>query len=134
MADEHDDEPTCGKGVAGNAVLPEKVAVAMRATADVLENHIRALDAGEANGKAEEDAYRRLISLQRSVAAQLDALAAMMRGYRGLHLASHDMDVIGDARSVEVFGVLVEREQDLLALLQARVAEYKGMLDAMRSG
>jgi hypothetical protein len=132
MADEHGDQPTCGKGIAASATLPETIAALARATADVLDNHIRALDPNEANGKAEEAAYRRLVSEHRRIGAELKALAETMRGYRDLPMASHDMDVLGDERSLKAFVALVERQEDLLALLQARTAEYRGMLEAMR--
>jgi hypothetical protein len=129
-----EDEPTCGKGIAASAVLPEKLSAVMRALADVLENHVRALDLQEANGKAEADAYQKLIAEHRALGDGLEALAATMRRYRDLPMAGHDMTVMMDQRSIDVFATLVGREQELMTLIKERVEEYNGMLQAMRQG
>jgi hypothetical protein len=132
MEAESQDQPTCGKGIAASAVLPDKVAALMRATADVLYNHIRALDPKEADGKTEIEAYQRLVAEHRAIGDRLKALAALMRGYRDLPMASHDMEIIMDQRSQDVFAALVSREEDLLVLIQERVNEYRRMLEEMR--
>jgi hypothetical protein len=132
MEAESEDQPTCGKGIAANAVLPDKIAAVVRATADVLHNHIRALDPKETNGKAEIDAYHRLIAEHRALSDRLEALAALMRGYRDLPMASHDMGVIMDQRSHDAFAALVSSEEDLFELIQERVNEHSRMLEEMR--
>ena len=129
-----DDEPTCGKGIAAGAALPERLAAIMRTMADMLESHIRALDPEESNGKAEIDAYDRLVSEHRSIGDRLDALAALMRSYRGLPVAAHDMDIIMDQRSYDAFAALVVQEQELSALMQERVKEHGEMLAGDREG
>jgi hypothetical protein len=129
-----EDEPTCGKGIAASAVLPERLSAVMRALADVLQNHVRALDLQEVNGKVEADAYQKVIAEHRAAGDQLGTLAATMRSYRDLPMAGHDMTVMMDQRSIDVFAALVGREQDLLALMKERVEEYDGMLQAMRQG
>ena len=134
MEPESQNEPTCGKGIAASAGLPETLAGFMRAMADMLQSHVRALDPNEPNGKAEMDAYNQLVSEHRSLGDRLDALAALMRGYRDLPVAGHDMDVIMDQRSFDVFAALVAREQELSALMQERVKEHGEMLEADRSG
>ena len=45
---EHGDRPTCGEGLAANAVLPAKLAELMAAQAEVLKRHTRALDLTDA--------------------------------------------------------------------------------------
>jgi hypothetical protein len=131
---EHDDEPTCGKGIAANAVLPERISAIIRGTGEVLHNHIRSLDPRENNGRIEIEAYQRLVSDHRDLADRLDALAALMRGYRNLPMAGHDMAALMDKASLDVFAHLVARERDLLALMQDRVKEHDEMLEAMRGG
>ncbi len=70
-----DDQPTCGKGLAANAILPERLAALMNAMATMLENHTRALDPSETNGRLERDAYERLAGDQRALASGLEAFA-----------------------------------------------------------
>jgi hypothetical protein len=127
-----DGEPTCGKGIAANATLPEKIAAIIRGTGEVLHNHIRSLDPGEANGRIEIEAYQRLVSEHRDLGDRLEALAALMRGYRSLPMANHDMAALMDKASLDVFVALVDREKDLLVLMQDRVKEHDEMLEAMR--
>lgn len=134
MEPENHDEPTCGKGIAASAGLPETLAAFVRAMADMLQSHIRALDPDEPHGRIEIDANSRIVSEHRSLGDRLDALAALMRGYRDLPVAGHDMDIIMDQRSIDVFAALVAREQELSALLQERVKEHGEMLQAMRQG
>jgi hypothetical protein len=129
--DHDDDAPTCGKGVAESAVIHERLSAFMRGMAGVLENHVRSLDGGEPNGRLEIDAYRNVIAGHRDVAERLDALASLMRGYRSLPMASHDMDIIMDKASLDAFAGLVDDERHLLAALEERVKEHGGMLDAM---
>jgi hypothetical protein len=131
MEPESHDEPTCGKGIAASAGLQESLAAFMRAMADMLQSHTRALDPKEPNGRAEIDAYNRIVSEHRSLGDRLDALAALMRGYRDLPVAAHDMDVIMDQRSLDAFTAMVLREQELSALLQERVKEHGEMLAAI---
>jgi hypothetical protein len=51
-----DDQPTCGHGLAGNAVLPAKLAELMAAQADVLERHTLALDPSDLHARRELEA------------------------------------------------------------------------------
>jgi hypothetical protein len=131
MEAEGDDQPTCGKGIAASAALPEIFAALASATANMLHNHIRALDPGEPAGKAETDAYQRLVAEHRAVADRLEALAVLMRGYRDLPMASHDMGALTDQTSLDAFTAFVLRERELLALLQERVKEHGDMLAAV---
>jgi hypothetical protein len=126
------DEPTCGKGLAGNAVMPERMAKLLQAIANVLENHIRSLERADPDGKREIEAYERLVRDHRAAAIEVSALADAMRSYRDLPVAEHDMAVLGDARSVEVMDALVRAEEELLSPLRDRVAEHAEMLRSMR--
>lgn len=127
-----DEQRTCGKGVAENAALPERMGALLGAVADVLQNHERSLDGRDANGAAELAAYQRLVEAHRGAASALAGLAATMRGFRDLPPADHDMAKLMDAASVEVMGALVRAQEDVLALLQERAAQYGEMLRQMR--
>ena len=126
------EEQTCGKGVAANAVTPEHMGRVLEATAAVLENHIRALSADDPNGRLEIEAYERLVREHRAAANGLATLAEIMRSYRDLPPAPHDMAPLMDAASVETLAALVEAQRDLGELMQQRVTEYGAMLKQMR--
>jgi hypothetical protein len=51
-------QQTCGKGLAENAVLPARLGAVTGALADVLEAHVKALDLDDENARAEHDASR----------------------------------------------------------------------------
>ena len=128
------EEWTCGKGVAANAALPERIGLLLAAVADVLQNHMRALDENVPNGRKELAAYQRLVDEHHSAASALAGLAAAMRSYRDLPPAEHDMAKLTDAASVEVMEALVRAQEDVLTLLQQRAAQYGAMLRQMRGG
>jgi hypothetical protein len=123
---------TCGQGLAANAVLPENLAGLLRTLADLLENHTRALDNQEENGRLEREAYMHLVGEQRAIAAQLRSLAEAMRSYRNLPIASHDMAVLSDPKSLEVFASYLRAEENLQALMRDRVTEHQAMLHQLR--
>ena len=81
---EHDEQPTCGKGLVANAALPTKLAELMAAQAEVLERHTRALDPADAAGNEELDAYSSLVRAHRGVASELASLAEAMSRCRDL--------------------------------------------------
>ena len=127
-----DDTPTCGKGIAANAVLPERMAALLSAMSAIYENHMRALDAGEANGKLEIDAYTRLMRDFRATAGEVSGLADAMRSYRSLPMAEHNMTALMDAQSVAAMETLVTAQEELGALLTQRAAEFRQMLQSMK--
>lgn len=121
---ESDDQPTCGKGLAANAVLSAKLANLMAARAEVIERHTRALDLSDPNAHAELDAYRSLARDHRGVATELAKLAEQMAGYRDLPMARHDMQVMADPTGqAEAFQRFVALERELLALLQSSLEQ-----------
>lgn len=127
-----DDMPTCGKGVAANAVLPERMAALLQAMALIYENHMRSLDSADAKGKLEIEAYTRLMRDFRAGAGHVSALADAMRSYRDLPPAEHDMAALMDAKSVEAMDVLVSAQENLLTLLTERATEFRAMLEEMK--
>jgi hypothetical protein len=127
------EEQTCGKGVAANAVTPEHMSRLLEALAGVLENHMRALSADDPNGRLELAAYERLVREHRAAANGLKTLAEIMRGYRDLPPAPHDMAPLMDAASVQMLAELVEAQRELGELMQQRADEYGAMLGQMRT-
>jgi hypothetical protein len=129
MEMERDDQPTCGKGLAANAVLPAKLAELTGATAEVLERHMKALDLTDPAGREEFDAYTALVRAHRTIAGQLASLAQQMAGYRDLPMGRHDEAVMaGPEGQAEAFQRFVTIERELLALLSAKVEEEVQLL------
>jgi hypothetical protein len=126
-----DDQPTCGKGLAANAILPERLAALMNAMATMLENHTRALDPTETSGRLERDAYERLVRDQRALASGLEACARAMEGNRDLPMARHNMALLNDQASRAVLAAFIEAERDLITLLQKQAESYAVMLAQM---
>jgi hypothetical protein len=123
---------TCGKGLAENAALPAALGTVTAAMAQILELHMRALDLGDPDAAKEREAYAKLVEQQRVVAAELQAIANRMTGYRDLPMGRHDLAVMSDARSLAAFEKFVQTRQELLALLQSTKAQDEKMLAAMR--
>jgi hypothetical protein len=123
------DQPTCGQGLAANAVLPAKLGELLDATAEVLDRHTRALDPAEPAGRAERDAYAALVGAHRTIAGELARLAQQMEGYRDLPMPRHDEAVLADpAGQAEAFRRSVAVERELLQLLTAKVAAEERLL------
>jgi hypothetical protein len=126
---EHGDRPTCGEGLAANAVLPAKLADLIAAQAEVLERHTRALDPTDAAARIELDAYKRLEHAHRGVASELAELAEDMAGYRDMPMGRHDMRVMSDPEGqMEAFRRFVDVERELLALLQSKLGAEDELL------
>lgn len=125
------EEPTCGKGLAENSVLPAKLGELIGAMGEVLEVHMQALDLNDVNSKQEFEAYKDLVRENREIAASLAATAWEMAGYRDLPMGRHDEVAMAQPRALEVFENFVMRKQELLALLQESIEQDQRMLDQM---
>jgi hypothetical protein len=124
-----DDQPTCGKGLAANAVLPAKLGELMAAQAEVLARHTRALDLTDAAARDELDAYTSLERAYRAVADDLNSLAREMAGYRTLPMGRHDMTVMTDPNGqMAAFQRFVEVKRELMTLLQANLETDETLL------
>jgi hypothetical protein len=119
---------TCGQGLADHAALPAKLAALTDAVADVLERHLHALDLSDERSRTEHAVYTDLAQQHRSTAAQLQATAHQMASYRDLPMGRHDPANIVDAKAVEAFEHFVRHEEELLSLLQRRLAQDRTML------
>jgi hypothetical protein len=127
-----DEQPaTCGEGLAANAVVPDRLRAFIGAMAELLQNHMRALDRGDSNARLELHAYEDLVGQQCAIASSLSALADAMRGYRDLPAAPHDKRLLADQKSIEVFAAFIQAEEELIGQLQRGLASHHAMLSAM---
>ena len=65
------EQPTCGKGLAENSILPATLGKLLTAMTENLEIHMKALDLTDQNSQAEYNAYEELVKQFRQIAAQL---------------------------------------------------------------
>lgn len=128
-----DEEQTCGKGLAHHSALTARLGDLIASTARVLEVHMKALDLSDENAKREHEAYRELASAHRRIAGDLADTARRMAGYGTLPMGRHDMSVMMSAPPRHAFAGFVKQEEALLALLEARIAQDRAMLDAMNA-
>jgi hypothetical protein len=123
---------TCGQGLAEHAVLPERIAPMIDALADNLETHVQALDLTDPDARAERDAYERLASQHRGIAAQLEAVGAEMAGYEDLPMGRHDEAALTSVEAVDAFERFARAQTELLAVLGQMDARNREMLEQMR--
>jgi hypothetical protein len=126
-----DDHPTCGKGLAENAVLPTKLGELTASVADILEAHMPALDLTDERSRREYEVYRLLAEGHRQTSLRLEAIGKQMAGYRELPMGRHDEKAMAAPAVVESFQRFVELEQELLTLLQRRIEQDRQMLVSM---
>ena len=126
-----EEEWTCGKGLAHHSAIPSKIAELIAALAEVLENHLKALDPKDEQAIPELDAYSSLARDFDAIAKDLETTATRMAGYLDLPMAPHDEAVLHDPRSMDPFRAFVKREQELLAALQTHVARDIEMVKSM---
>jgi hypothetical protein len=120
---------TCGRGLAANAALPARLGDLVAAMADLLEQHTRALDLANADGRLEFVAYGSLAAAYRGVASDLAGLARQMAGYRDMAMGPHDMRVMADPNGqAAAFQRVIAVERDVLELLRTKVDEDEAML------
>ena len=127
------EQPTCGKGLAENSVLPRAMGRVAFALAGALECQTKALDVTDPAGRKEYDAYRRLIDEFRGLAPHLRTVAEQMAGYRDLPMAKHDPADMSSPEASAALQDLVTFETELMTFLQASVDEHRRILDSFRN-
>jgi len=127
------EEQTCGKGLAENSTLPAALGELVAATARVLEMHMKALDASDADAKRELGVYREIATTHRRIASELSTLSQLMASQRDLPMANHDMAVLMSPAPRHAFAGFVKQEERLVELLQARLTGDHAMLAEMGS-
>jgi hypothetical protein len=126
------EEPTCGRGLAANAVLPATLGNVMAAVARVLETHTKALDLEDEDAKREYEAYVKLVEQHRRIASELHSVSEQMASYGDLPMGRHDLEALSAPEAVDVFEGLVNLEQELRSLLEQRLQEHRLLLSEMR--
>ena len=124
------EQPTCGKGLAENSILPATLGKLLTAMTENLEIHMKALDLTDQNSQAEYNAYEELVKQFRQIAAQLYVAADHMAGYRDLPMGRHYEQEMTHPRVRETFETFVKQKQELLSLLK-QTAERDSNLLAM---
>ena len=122
-ADDSDDAPTCGKGLAAHADIPRRVGELIAALADNLEQHLPAISGIDAASRGERAAYKQLAEQHREIARRLDAVSSEMASYRDLAMAQHDMTVLQAQPSQEAF-------ERYIATLRATIVTLQRILAA----
>lgn len=127
------EQPTCGKGLAENSVLPRALGQVIAAMAENLEVHRQALDLTDQNSRAEFDAYTELVKELQQTAVQLEKTADQMAGYRALPMGRHDEKAMTHPRVREVFEQFADRKQELRSLLEQTSVRDNELLEMMRA-
>ncbi|MDC0682745.1 hypothetical protein [Sorangium atrum] len=85
-----DDEP-CGRDLANNAVVPERLAELFRHVADNLEAHAAWVGSATPEARLEHDAMRRVAAGYRGIGDAAGRAAEAMRAAGDLPAAPHDL-------------------------------------------
>jgi hypothetical protein len=125
------EQPTCGQGLAENALLPAKLAELTASLAENLEVHLRTLELDDDNARREREVYQELARRHRDAAARLAAAAGQMAAQRDLPMGGHDPRAVSSPAVAEAFRGFVRRKQELVALLQRQLEEDRRMLAGM---
>jgi hypothetical protein len=128
-----DEQPTCGKGLAENSVLPRYLANVISGIAENLAEHMPALDLSDAAARLEHHAYERLVGQLREAAADLHVTSSEMAGYRDLPMGRHDDAVMARPAVREAFENYVKHKQQLLTLLEQSAERDESLLEMMRA-
>ena len=127
------EQPTCGKGLAENAVLPATLSHLITSMANNLHVHMNALDVTDPNSQQEYDAYEKLVGHLRQVAAELQWAANEMIGSRDLPMGRHDEAAMTQPAVREAFEQLVAHKRELYVLLQETSEPDRQLLEVMRA-
>ncbi len=123
---------TCGEGLAEHASLPDALSALLRAMAENLRLHQDTLDLRDAAAQREHEVYVTLDAAYREIAARLDAVAVIMAEARALPMGRHLPQKLADRALHVAFAEFVQREAELLALLQQDLERDRVMLQASR--
>ena len=127
------DQPTCGKGLAENSVLPARLGDLLAAMAKNLEVHMMALDLTDPNSRKEYEAYGGLVKEIQQAAAQLEGTANRMAGYRDLPMGRHDQEAMTHPSVRAAFEKFVKQKQELLLFLEQTAERDGKLLETMRT-
>lgn len=123
---------SCGEEMAEQSSLPAKLAALTESVAHNLEMHIQTLNLEDEHARRENAAYHTLRTAHHEIADRLRAISEDMASYRDLPMSLHDAEALSAPEVSEAFDRFVTAEQDLLVLLQSRVAQDQATLREMR--
>jgi hypothetical protein len=126
-----DEQQTCGRGVAENAVLPRQLAGVIEAMADNLRVHLQALELDDEPAREEHAVYLRLAEEQRQAAGRLRAIAGEMAAARDLPMGRHDTQALSSPEVADAFRQFITAKQELAATLERMAEEDQRLLAAM---
>ena len=127
-----DEQPTCGKGLAANASLPDLFGRVTAATAAILEAHLAMLDVSDPRSATEHAVYVAVAEEHRRAAEILLTIAGRMTGARDLPMGRH-LDVPeANSEMGRAFAEFVEGETALRGILDARLVADRQMLAAIQ--
>ena len=118
-----EEQPTCGRGLAENSVLPTQLAEVIDAMADNLQVHMQALELDDEAARQEHAVYLRLAEEHRQAAARLRAVGQEMAAAHDLPMGRHDQESMSSPTVAEALRRFVTAKQELLALLQRMVEQ-----------
>jgi hypothetical protein len=127
------DQPTCGKGLAENSVLPAQVGKLIAAMAENLEAHMKALDLTDENSAGEFAAYDKLVKELKQAALELHITSNQMAGYRELPMGRHLEQEMMHPRVRDSFERFLHEKRELLLLLQQTTERDNALLETMRA-
>lgn len=119
----HDDEPTCGKGIAAHAAIPQKLGALIDGLADNFEQHLPSLTDNDAATRGERAAYRSLLEQHREIATRLRKVGDEMASYKNLAMPAHDMAVLQAEPAAKAFEQYIVTLRATVAALQNVLAE-----------
>jgi hypothetical protein len=129
----HEDEPTCGRGLAASAVVPSALAAVAAGLAQNLEVHMGALDPADSAAAQERHVYERVTRSLHSAATALRAAADEMAAAVDLPMGAHDMEAMTPSDVLDAFERHVAAEDDLRRLLEERREGNEQMITMIRA-
>jgi uncharacterized protein YndB with AHSA1/START domain len=112
--------PTCGNGLAEYSTVPARFSELISAMAENLELHTKTLDLTDDNARLEDEAYKKLVKIQRDIAERLMMLAGEMYSYYDLPIAKHDERKLSNPKIEEAFKNFALLEQEVISILNKR--------------
>ena len=127
------EQPTCGKGLAENSILPANLGTLLAAMAENLAVHMKALDLTDPNSRAEHDAYEKLVHEIREVSTRLGEIATEMAGYIDLPMGRHNEQTMTHPIVRATFQTFVTRKRELSSLLNETLERDNQLLKMMQA-
>jgi uncharacterized protein YndB with AHSA1/START domain len=129
--DDIDSQPSCGKGLADNSVLPARFSELIDCLAENLELHLNSLDLNDDNARREYETYIKLANKHRNLARELMGVAIEMYNNYDLPMAKHDEEKLSDPKMAEAFKKFTNLEHEIIATLRKQLKRDEKILETM---